>query len=124
MKVVLDTNIVVSGLLQSQGNPAQVLTLALSGAIQTCHDGRILAEYAEVLSSLSGITTAISAPAQAQAGRMRPHVRNCCRFMPLRPPSGQALAIARRPPAQGIQPLHESAHARTAIVAEERFEQL
>ena len=50
MKVVLDTNIVVSGLLQSQGNPAQVLTLALSGAIQTCHDGRILAEYADVLS--------------------------------------------------------------------------
>ena len=49
MKVVLDTNIVVSGLLQSQGNPAQVLTLVLSGAIQVCHDERILAEYAEVL---------------------------------------------------------------------------
>jgi predicted nucleic acid-binding protein len=28
MRIVLDTNIVVSGLLQSQGNPAQVLTLA------------------------------------------------------------------------------------------------
>jgi putative PIN family toxin of toxin-antitoxin system len=49
MKIVLDTNIVVSGLLQSQGNPAQVLTLALAGAVQTCHDERILAEYAEVL---------------------------------------------------------------------------
>ena len=49
MKIVLDTNIVVSGLLQSQGNPAQVLTLVLSGAIQVCHDERILAEYAEVL---------------------------------------------------------------------------
>ena len=46
MKIVLDTNIVVSGLLQSQGNPAQVLTLALAGAVQVCHDERILAEYA------------------------------------------------------------------------------
>ena len=49
MKIVLDTNIVVSGLLSSQGNPAQVLTLALAGAVQACHDERILAEYAEVL---------------------------------------------------------------------------
>jgi len=49
MKIVFDTNIVVSGLLQSQGNPGQVLALVLSGAIQVCHDERILAEYAEVL---------------------------------------------------------------------------
>ena len=47
--IVLDTNVVVSGLLQSQGKPAQVLTLVLSGAIQVCHSERILAEYAEVL---------------------------------------------------------------------------
>ncbi|MGB8368592.1 MAG: PIN domain-containing protein [Verrucomicrobiia bacterium] len=46
---MLDTNVVVSGLLQAQGNPAQVLALVLSGAIQICHDERILAEYAEVL---------------------------------------------------------------------------
>ena len=49
MKVVLDTNVVVSGLLQSKGNPALVLTLALAGAVLVCHDQRILAEYAEVL---------------------------------------------------------------------------
>lgn len=49
MKIVLDTNIVVSGLLQSLGNPAHVLALVLSGAIQVCHDARIFAEYAEVL---------------------------------------------------------------------------
>ncbi len=30
MKIVRDTNIVVSGLLQSKGNSAQVLTLALA----------------------------------------------------------------------------------------------
>ena len=49
MKIVLDTNILVSGLLQPLGNPAQVLSLALAGAVQVCHDERILAEYAEVL---------------------------------------------------------------------------
>src|SRR5438046_1814134 len=49
MKIVLDTNILVSGLLQPLGNPAQVLTLALAGAVQVCYDERILAEFAEVL---------------------------------------------------------------------------
>jgi uncharacterized protein len=46
---VLDTNVVVSGLLRAQGNPAQILMLALAGAVQLCQDERILAEYAEVL---------------------------------------------------------------------------
>lgn len=39
MKVVLDTNVLVSGLLNSKGFPAQILNLGLSGAIQVCHDG-------------------------------------------------------------------------------------
>ncbi len=42
MKIVLDTNIVVSGLIQPLGNPAQVLALALSGTAQVCHDERII----------------------------------------------------------------------------------
>ena len=49
MKIVLDTNVLVSGLLRDQGNPAQVVALALAGAIQVCQDQRILDEYAEVL---------------------------------------------------------------------------
>jgi putative PIN family toxin of toxin-antitoxin system len=49
MRVVLDTNVVVSGLLSAKGNPAQVLALALAGAVQIAHDHRILAEYADVL---------------------------------------------------------------------------
>jgi len=49
MKIVLDTNVVVSGLLGSRGNPAQVLALVLGGAVQICYDERILAEYSEVL---------------------------------------------------------------------------
>jgi predicted nucleic acid-binding protein len=42
MKIVLDTNVLVSGLLQPLGNPAQVLTLALAGAVQICHEGASL----------------------------------------------------------------------------------
>jgi hypothetical protein len=49
VKVVLDTNVIVSGLIQPLGNPAKVLTLALAGAVQVCHEKRILAEYTEVL---------------------------------------------------------------------------
>jgi predicted nucleic acid-binding protein len=44
VKIVLDTNVLVSGLLKSRGNPALVLELALTGAVQVCHDERILAE--------------------------------------------------------------------------------
>jgi uncharacterized protein len=49
MKIVLDTNVLVSGLLHSEGNPGRILALALQGAVRVCHDERILAEYAEVL---------------------------------------------------------------------------
>jgi uncharacterized protein len=36
-------------LLQPKGNPAQVLSLALAGAVRVCYDQRVLAEYKEVL---------------------------------------------------------------------------
>jgi putative PIN family toxin of toxin-antitoxin system len=49
MRIVLDTNVLVSGLLHSEGNPGRVVALTLAGAVQVCHDPRILAEYAEVL---------------------------------------------------------------------------
>jgi putative PIN family toxin of toxin-antitoxin system len=49
VKIVLDTNTIVSGLIQPLGNPAKVLRLALAGAVQVCHEKRILAEYAGVL---------------------------------------------------------------------------
>jgi putative PIN family toxin of toxin-antitoxin system len=49
VKIVLDTNVLVSGLLRAQGNPAQVLGLFLSGTIQICHNQQIPGEYREVL---------------------------------------------------------------------------
>ncbi len=48
-RVVLDTNIIVSPLLQPLGVPAQVFMLALSGILQLCVSGSIYAEYEEVL---------------------------------------------------------------------------
>jgi putative PIN family toxin of toxin-antitoxin system len=50
IRVVLDTNIVVSALLQPLGPPAQVLVLALSGSFQLCVSGPVYAEYEEVIS--------------------------------------------------------------------------
>src|SRR5580692_7994633 len=49
MRVVLDTNIVVSALLQPLGPPAQVFLLAVSGSIQLCVSGNVYAEYEEVM---------------------------------------------------------------------------
>ena len=50
IRVVLDTNIIVSALLQPLGPPAQVLMLALGGSIQLCVSGSVYAEYEEVTS--------------------------------------------------------------------------
>ena len=49
MLVVLDTNVVVSGLLNENGKPARVLDLALEGRFQLAYDNRILGEYEDVL---------------------------------------------------------------------------
>jgi putative PIN family toxin of toxin-antitoxin system len=49
IRVVLDTNIVVSALLQPLGPPAQVFMRALSGSIQLCVSGSVYAEYEEVI---------------------------------------------------------------------------
>jgi len=49
LKIVLDTNVLIFGLLSPFGNPADILRLVLSNQIQLCVDARILAEYREVL---------------------------------------------------------------------------
>jgi putative PIN family toxin of toxin-antitoxin system len=50
MRVVLDTNVLVSGIKTEQGASAAVLNHALSGAVQWCVTDLILSEYREVLS--------------------------------------------------------------------------
>jgi len=47
--IVLDTNVLVSGLLRPYSKPATVLRLAAIGALRIAYDERILAEYREVL---------------------------------------------------------------------------
>ncbi len=49
MKLVIDTNIIVSGLLTPFGNSAEIIRLFAKGKLTICYDSRILAEYYEVL---------------------------------------------------------------------------
>ena len=48
MRVVVDTNVVVSGMLSGASAPAEVLQLILQGELQLLLDSRIVAEYDEV----------------------------------------------------------------------------
>ncbi len=50
IRVVLDTNILVSALLQPQGLPARTFLMVLAGTtVQLCVSGDIYAEYEEVI---------------------------------------------------------------------------
>jgi putative PIN family toxin of toxin-antitoxin system len=49
-RVVIDTNVIVSALLNPDGAPARVLALFLNDNVEACYDARILHEYREVLS--------------------------------------------------------------------------
>ena len=50
VRIVLDTNVLVSGLLSPQGASARALGLLLEVEIGLCVDARIVYEYREVLS--------------------------------------------------------------------------
>ena len=50
MTIVLDTNVLVSGLIAPFGPPGDIVRLLASGAVRVCYDARILVEYREVLS--------------------------------------------------------------------------
>lgn len=49
MRIVLDTNVLVSGLLNPDGAPGRLLDLILLGELQVLYDDRILAEYSDAL---------------------------------------------------------------------------
>lgn len=50
MKIVLDTHVLVSGILSPHGPPAAVLRALLTDRASLCFDERILSEYRDVLS--------------------------------------------------------------------------
>ena len=49
MKIVLDTNVLVSGLLSPFGPCGEIVRMVSSGELTLCLDARILSEYHEVL---------------------------------------------------------------------------
>lgn len=49
MKLVLDTNVIVSGLLTAHGHCARILDLVAEGVLLVCIDPRLLAVFGEVL---------------------------------------------------------------------------
>ena len=49
MRVVLDTDVLVSGLLNPNGPPAAILNLFVNMKLKLIYDNRILQEYEEVL---------------------------------------------------------------------------
>ncbi len=49
MRVVVDTNVVVSGTLNRHGPPGKILEAMFAGAFVVLYDDRIMAEYCEVL---------------------------------------------------------------------------
>ena len=50
MRVVIDTNVLVSGLLSPYGAAAQIVRMAVAGSLDLLYDARIISEYEEVLS--------------------------------------------------------------------------
>lgn len=49
MKIVLDTNVLVSGLLSPFRAPGEIVRMTSAGLLQLCHDARIISEYHQVL---------------------------------------------------------------------------
>ena len=49
MRVVIDTNVLVSGIINPHGPPGRILDAVLSETIVVLHDDRILREYRDVL---------------------------------------------------------------------------
>ncbi len=49
MKIVVDTNVLVSGLWSPHGPPGEIVGMLAAGTLEACFDVRLLDEYREVL---------------------------------------------------------------------------
>jgi putative PIN family toxin of toxin-antitoxin system len=49
MNVVLDTNVIVSGLLDPFSPPGEIVRMVSAGALRLCMDPRVISEYRDVL---------------------------------------------------------------------------
>jgi putative PIN family toxin of toxin-antitoxin system len=50
MNIVLDTNVLVSGLLKAHSDAGSIVKMVMSGSLTVVYDSRILLEYHDVLS--------------------------------------------------------------------------
>jgi len=50
MRVVVDTNVIVSALMNTNGTPSKILSLIQNGNVKILYDNRIIFEYIDVLS--------------------------------------------------------------------------
>ncbi len=49
MRIVLDTNVLVSGVLSPYGAPGEIVRMAAADIVHICFDARIISEYHNVL---------------------------------------------------------------------------
>ncbi|NOY07947.1 MAG: putative toxin-antitoxin system toxin component, PIN family [Spirochaetes bacterium] len=49
MKIVLDTNVLISGVINPDGKPVKIVNLLLNEKVKLLYDNRIIREYSEVL---------------------------------------------------------------------------
>jgi putative PIN family toxin of toxin-antitoxin system len=49
VKVVIDTNVLISGLLSPYGPPGEIVQMISSGTLSLCFDSRIISEYSQVM---------------------------------------------------------------------------
>jgi len=49
MKIVADTNVLVSGILSAEGPPGKIVDMIMMGELQVCYSPKIFAEYESVL---------------------------------------------------------------------------
>ena len=50
MVIVLDTNVLISGMIKAYSKPAKIVRIVASGEIRIAYDARIISEYKNVLS--------------------------------------------------------------------------
>jgi putative PIN family toxin of toxin-antitoxin system len=128
IRVVLDTNIIVSALFQPLDPSAQIFVMSLGGAVQLCVGGNVYAEYEEVISRprLKRSQEIIAATLQAireKGLRVRPveKVRACLDpdddiFPGMRPGCPRRLCGDRK--SQGLSPVTGGdANRNAAVVA-------
>jgi len=49
IKLVIDTNVIISAALSDKGNPAQIINMVSEGKLQLYYNEQILSEYSDVL---------------------------------------------------------------------------